>query len=84
MNTTGSFHRAASDMASWAAPWLTAPSPKKQRVTLPSPLYLEAKAVPVASGRWPPTMPQPPRKLVLASKKCIDPPRPFEQPVSLA
>ena len=28
-------------------------------------------------------MPQPPRKLFLASKKCIEPPRPFEQPVSL-
>ena len=43
MNTTGSFHSAASESASWAAPWLTAPSPKKQRQTRPSPRYLRGE-----------------------------------------
>ena len=38
-------------------PMLTAPSPKKQSVTRPSPRYLLANATPAASGMWPPTMP---------------------------
>ena len=57
MNTTGSFHSAASETPSWKAPWLTAPSPKKHSVTRPSPRYFDANATPAASGRWPPTMP---------------------------
>ena len=36
----GSFHSAASEHASWNPPMLTAPSPKKQSVTRPSPRYL--------------------------------------------
>ena len=51
MKMTGSFHSAASEKASWAAPWLMAPSPKKQSVTRPSPRYFEANAVPAPSGR---------------------------------
>ena len=62
---------------------LVAPSPKKQMVTRPSAVYLLLKAAPAASARWPPTMPQPPMKLVSASKKCMEPPRPRAQPVSL-
>ena len=38
----------------------------------------------VAIGRWPPTMPCPPRKFTLRSKKCIEPPLPFEQPSDAA
>ena len=40
--TIGSFHSAASDTPSWKAPWLAEPSPKKHRVTRPSPRYLDA------------------------------------------
>ena len=39
--------------------------------------------MPVPSGTWPPTMPWPPQKLRDGSKKCIEPPLPFEQPVAL-
>ncbi len=51
--------------------------------TWSSPWYLMAKATPAASGMWLPTMAWPPRKPFSASKKCIEPPLPFEQPGAL-
>ena len=62
--------------ASWKAPLFTAASPKKQTATWSVSRYLAAKAMPVASGMCPPTMPWPPRKPSEASKRCIEPPLP--------
>ncbi len=42
-----------------------------------------AKATPAASGMWLPTIAWPPMKPFSASKKCIEPPCPLEQPVTL-
>src|SRR5262245_59026201 len=80
MNTTGSFHNAASATPSKKPPMLDDPSPKKQRVTRFSPRYLHLNATPDAMGTWPPTMPYPPRKLLGAANGCIEPPRPLEMP----
>ena len=55
--TIGSFQSAARLIPSWKSPMLTAPSPKKTTLTRSSPRYLEAKAVPAATGMCPPTMP---------------------------
>ncbi len=65
---------------SWNAPWFTAASPKKQTTTRSSSRYLMVQPTPVASGIWPPTMPQPPRKFFSRLYMCIEPPLPFEQP----
>jgi hypothetical protein len=81
-NTIGSFHSAARLMPSWKSPIDTAPSPKKTTLTRFSPRYFEANAVPAAIGMCPPTIPYPPSMWCSTSKKCIDPPSPFEQPVT--
>ena len=69
--------------ASWKAPLLTAASPKKHTATWSVSRYLAANAMPAASGMCPPTMPWPPRKPSSASKRCIEPPLPLEQPAAL-
>src|SRR5213080_4651854 len=58
------------------------PSPKKQSVTSFSSRYLLPNATPAAIGTWPPTIAQPPKKRLRASKRCIEPPRPPLQPVA--
>src|ERR1017187_9433560 len=50
-NTTGSRHTAARLTASWNAPMLVAPSPKKQTVTCPVRRIMAAQASPQAIGR---------------------------------
>ena len=54
--TTGSRHTAARFTASWNAPMLVAPSPKKHTVTWPVRRILAAQASPQATGRCAPTM----------------------------
>src|SRR5262249_47996611 len=39
-----------------------------------------ANPAPVANGRCAPTMPWPPRKLTLLSKRCMEPPLPLDSP----
>jgi hypothetical protein len=53
---TGSFHTAAKFKASWKAPILVVPSPKKQTETSLSPLYCARQAAPQAIGRCAPMM----------------------------
>src|SRR3974377_1429891 len=48
---TGSFHTAAKLSASWKAPILVVPSPKKQTETSSWPLYCARSAAPQAIGR---------------------------------
>lgn len=61
---------------------LAAASPKKVSETCPVFRYLAAHAKPAPSGICPPTMPWPPMKPFSRSKRCIEPPFPFEQPVA--
>ena len=57
-NTTGSSQSAARFSASWNAPSLAAPSPKKQTATLPAAAAAAGPgAAPTAIGMPPPTMP---------------------------
>ena len=51
MKTTGSFHVAARFIASWAAPWPAAPSPKKATAAWPVPRNVAVRAAPQAWGR---------------------------------
>ena len=53
-NTTGSGQTAAKLTASWNAPMLVVPSPKKQTVTAPFSLIWSAHAMPQAIGRCAP------------------------------
>ena len=55
-NTTGSGHTAARFTASWNAPMLVVPSPKKHTVTWPLPRNWADQASPQATGRCAPTM----------------------------
>ncbi len=78
--TTGSFQSAAMFSDSWNAPMFTAASPKKTSVTWSRCRYFVANATPVASGIWPPTIAWPPSSPCSRSKRCIEPPLPFEMP----
>ncbi len=78
--TIGSSHSAARFNASCHAPVLTAPSPSSQSTARASSRRESSSAAPVATGRCPPTIPQPPRKPRPTSKRCIEPPRPCAQP----
>ena len=78
MKMTGSFQIAAMFSASWKAPSLLAPSPKKHTVTSSWPRRLAASAAPTAIGMPPPTMPLAPRLPRLTSAMCIEPPRPWQ------
>src|SRR3954471_13288411 len=55
-NTTGAFQTAAMFRASWNAPMLVVPSPKKQTLTWPDFRYWADHAAPSAIGRWAPRM----------------------------
>ena len=83
MKTTGSFRLAARFMDSWNVPSSTAPSPKKETLTRPSRRIVEASAVPAASGIVAATMGTVPRMPTSGATRCIEPPRPREQPVRL-
>jgi hypothetical protein len=50
-NTTGAFHTAAMLSASWKAPMLVVPSPKKHTATWPLLRYWADHAAPSAIGR---------------------------------
>src|SRR5258708_3237275 len=60
MNSTGSDQTAALLSASWKAPMLVAPSPKKATATWPDPLSLADQAAPAASRRCAPPRPREP------------------------
>ena len=75
-NNTGSPSAAAMLAASWKAPMLVVPSPKKATDTVSLPRYLLAKPAPTAMGTPPPTMPLAPSMFRSRSQMCIDPPLP--------
>src|SRR5258708_21706009 len=60
MNSTGRDQTAAMLSASWKAPMLVAPSPKKATATWPDPLSLADQAAPAASRRCAPPRPREP------------------------
>ena len=64
--------------ASWNAPMLVAPSPKKTTETVSLPRYLLANPAPTAIGTPPPTIPLAPSMLSSRSQMCIDPPLPLQ------
>ena len=79
-NTNGSFHSEAMLSVSWNAPCLEAPSPKKDRTTLPFLAICFAQATPAACGMPAPTMPEVPRKPRFTSVRCMEPPSPLQSP----
>ena len=81
MKTTGNFHIMAILKVSCNAPCRTAPSPMDTKATFFVPLYFSAKPTPAPMAICAPTIPCPPMKFLDLSKKCIDPPLPFEHPV---
>ena len=54
--TTGSLYTAAKFSASWKAPMLVVPSPKKHTATWSVPRYWADQAAPLAMVRWAPMM----------------------------
>src|SRR5258708_24440553 len=83
MNSTGRAQTAAMLSASWKAPILVAPSPKKATATWPDPLSLADHAAPAASGRCAPTIAYEPSMPAEALVRCIDPPLALHTPVAL-
>ena len=79
---TGSFQSEAKFTASWNAPVLAAPSPKKQTTHWSVLRIFMDNPTPVASGMPEPTMPTLPKTPRLISAMCIDPPFPLHDPVS--
>jgi len=55
-NTTGRPHTTARLRASWKAPMLVVPSPKKATATWPLPLICADQAAPLATHKWAPMM----------------------------
>src|SRR3954465_9768566 len=80
-NTTGAFQTAAMLSASWNAPMLVVPSPKKQTLTWPDLRYWADQAAPSAIGRWAPTMAYEPIAPCSTEVRCIEPPLPPRSPV---
>ena len=72
----GSFQIAERFATSWKAPWLAAPSPKKQSATWPLPRSLAESAAPPAMPKPPPTMPLAPSMPSEKSAMCMLPPLP--------
>jgi hypothetical protein len=68
---------------SWKRPEAVAPSPKKASATRGSERIEKASAAPVAMPSAPPTTALEPRFPRSTSYRCIEPPRPREQPSSL-
>src|ERR1022692_4539994 len=83
MNSTGRDHTEAMFSASWNAPILVAPSPKKATATCPLSLSLADHAAPAASGRCAPTIAYEPSIPADALVRCIDPPLALHRPVAL-
>src|SRR5258707_3086445 len=73
MNSTGRAQTAAMLSASWKAPILVAPSPKKATATWPDPLSLADHAAPAASGRCAPTIADEPSMPGEGLVKCLEP-----------
>ena len=80
--TTGAFHTAARLSASWNAPMLVVPSPKKQTATWPDFRYCADHAAPSAIGRWAPTIAYEPIMWWATSVMCIEPPLPPRRPLA--
>src|SRR5258708_35878314 len=80
MNSTGRAQTAAMLSASWKAPILVAPSPKKATATWPDPLSLADHAAPAASGRCAPTIAYEPSMPAEPLVRWIDPPVSFHPP----
>src|SRR5262249_60254394 len=83
MKSTGKNQTAAMLSASWKAPILVAPSPKKATATWHEPLSLADHAAPAASGRCAPTIAYEPGIPAEAFVRCIDPPLAPHTPVAL-
>ncbi len=80
-NTVGSFHTAAKLSASWKAPMLVVPSPKKATATWPLPRICADQAAPLAMHRWAPMMAYEPIIPCSTEVRCIEPPLPPRSPV---
>src|ERR1700742_3121062 len=78
--TTGRFQIAARLTASWKAPGLPAPSPKKATATRPCFRCLLDIPAPTASGRLAPTIALAPSRPLRGSAMCIEPPLPWQMP----
>src|SRR5260370_36793653 len=79
--TTGNFQTTARLSASWKAPILVVPSPKKQTATCPDLRTCADQAAPAAIGRCAPTIGEEPIAPWVTSDQCIDPPLPCSMPV---
>ena len=82
-NTIGSLKILAIFKVSWKAPIFVEPSPKIVSATESFFFNLAANATPAATGKPAPTMANVGISPTLASIRCIDPPRPPEQPITL-
>ncbi len=80
--TTGAFQTAAMFRASWNAPMLVVPSPKKQTATWPDLRYWADQAAPSAIGRCAPTIAYEPIAPCSTLVRCIEPPLPPISPVA--
>ena len=81
--TSGTFQSVAMLSVSKNAPSQEAPSPKKTTTTRPFLRSLLLSAKPAAIGMWAATIALLPQNSLLTSQRCIEPPRPPQQPVSL-
>src|ERR1700733_4913729 len=79
---TGNFHTTAKLSASWNAPILVVPSPKKQTATSVPPRYCARQADPQAIGRGAPTIAYDPDTPCSTEVRCIEPPLPRIRPMS--
>src|SRR2546423_8688085 len=80
--TTGSFQMTDRLSASWNAPMLVVPSPKKQTATCPDLRACADHAAPAAIGRGAPTIAYEPQAPGLSSVRCHQPPLPSSLPVA--
>src|SRR5271165_3352497 len=83
MNSTGSDQTDARFSASWNAPMLVAPSPKKATATWLVPRSRADHAAPAAIGRCAPTIAYEPSIPADALVRCIEPPLALHTPVAL-
>ena len=81
--TTGAFQTTARFSASWKAPMLVVPSPKKQTATWPECRYWADQAAPTAIGRCAPTIAYEPIAPCSTLVRCIEPPLPPIRPPCL-
>ena len=81
-NTTGSFQITAKLSASWKAPMLVVPSPKKHTAACSVPRYCALHAAPLAMVRCAPMIAYEPITPCSTLVRCIEPPLPFIRPFS--